>query len=142
MRERATMRISLMLAAVLVMGTAPSRLAAQESASDRAFFPPADARLGIAAPSLLARSDMSVVLGRERDSEAPGAAVLTRALETRRPLFTARGAAYGAAIGCGVGAVVYYDTEITEISQRLAWSGAMCALLAIPGAYFGALFIR
>jgi hypothetical protein len=29
-----------------------------------------------------------------------------------------------------------------KFSQTLAWSGVMCALLALPGAYFGAVFIR
>ena len=130
------------LLALIAVAASHSGLAAQDSASDRAFFPPVDARLEVAAPALLARGDTSAVEGRERNSEDSGSAGLARTLENRRPLFSARGAAYGAAIGCAVGAVVYYDPEIPEISQRLAWSGVMCALLALPGAYFGSVFIR
>jgi hypothetical protein len=130
-----------MLALVAIVASA-SGGAAQDSASDRAFFPPPDARLAVAAPALVARRDTAAVLAWERDTEAPGAAPLTSTLENRRPLFSARGAAYGAAIGCAVGAVVYYDPEIPEISQRLGWSGFMCGLLALPGAYFGSVFIR
>lgn len=130
------------LLALVAVAAGHSGLAAQDSASDRAFFPAADARLEVAVPALLARSDTSAVRTWERDTEASGRVALTRTLENRRPLFSARGAAYGAAIGCAVGAVVYYDPEIPEISQRLGWSGMMCAYLTLPGAYFGAVFIR
>jgi hypothetical protein len=130
-----------MLALVAIVAS-PSGVAAQDSASDRAFFPPVDVRLEVAAPTLLTWGDTSAVAGREWNREDSGGAALARTLENRRPLFSARGAAYGAAIGCAVGAVVYYDPEIPEISQRLAWSGLMCALLAIPGATFGAIWIR
>jgi hypothetical protein len=129
-----------MLALVAIVAGA-SGVAAQDSASDRPFFPQADARLELAAPALLTRGDTSVI-ERERDRGESGQAALTRTLEAGRPLFSGRGALIGAGIGCAVGAVVYYDPEIPEISQRLAWSGLMCALLALPGAYFGSVFIR
>ena len=130
------------LLAVLAVVASASGVAAQGSPSDRAFFPLSDARLEIAAPALVARRDTAAAVAWERHTEAPGPPALTRTLKNGRPLFSARGAAYGAAIGCAVGAVVYYDPEIPEISQRLAWSGVMCALLALPGAYFGSVFIR
>lgn len=132
---------NVMLALVAMVASA-SGVAAQDSASDRAFFPPVDARLEVAAPALLTRGDTSVVIDRERDRGESGQAALTRTLEAGRPLFSGRGALIGAGIGCAVGAVVYYDPEIPEISQRLAWSGLMCGLLALPGAYFGSVFIR
>jgi hypothetical protein len=130
-----------LLALVAIVASA-SEVAAQDSASDRALFPPVDARLVVATPALLTRGDTSVVVGREQDRADSAQAALGRTFGTRAPLFSGRGALIGAGIGCAVGAVVYYDTETPEISQRLAWSGGMCALLAIPGATFGAIWIR
>lgn len=59
----------------------------------------------------------------------------------QRPFFSQRGALIGAAIGCGAGAVIYYDLGMPEPAQSAAWGAAGCVLLALPGAFFGSLFI-
>lgn len=140
-KERTLSVYKVMLALVAIVAS-HSGLSAQDSASDRAFFPPVDVRLEVAAPALLVRNDTSAIPAREGDTEAATRAGLTRSLETRRPFLSRSGALIGAGIGCVVGAVVYYDTEMPEFSQTLAWSAGMCALLAIPGATLGAILIQ
>ena len=61
--------------------------------------------------------------------------------EYRRPLFSARGAAIGGAIGCAVGAVATYASNSTDTRQRLVWSAVGCGIGGLPGAFFGSLFI-
>lgn len=59
----------------------------------------------------------------------------------RRPLFSARGAAIGGAIGCAVGAIATYASNSTDTRQRLVWSAVGCGIGGLPGAFFGSLFI-
>jgi hypothetical protein len=58
-----------------------------------------------------------------------------------RPLFSARGALIGGAIGCAAGAVATYASNGTDRGPRLAWSAVGCGIGGLPGAFFGSLFI-
>lgn len=78
-------------------------------------------------------------------TETQGTQLHQTTVDARQELrsdFSGRGALIGAAIGCAVGAVAYYDPDDEEpASHRLAKTAFLCGVLALPGAYFGAIFI-
>jgi hypothetical protein len=60
-----------------------------------------------------------------------------------RPLLSERGRLVGGAIGCVVGGILGYRTPNAEgFDQRLAWGAGGCLVFAVPGAFFGGIWLH
>jgi hypothetical protein len=131
-----------MLTACLGFGV-PVDAGAQAQPSDQVVLPAPGPRLGSVGLGLRVWTQPGPASGTTQAWDAQIQQVSVRTPEVRRSGFSARGAMIGAAIGCAVGAIAYYDSDDQEpASHRLAKTAFLCGVVALPGAYFGAIFIR